>query len=231
MKYLLAYSAVTALLFALIWGVPLLTTPSSLPTTSTRSDTELRHQPPLPVEDTEKNKATVSPPEAETVNATMNAKRIEIPEPEGTQGNTLPPAHPNQQPAAATGEKIQELPTADAAFEKLQLGSIDFRNNSIALDTRSLEKLDSLVPKLKTYGTDVSFEIRGFTDNKGAVEYIQWLSQKRAEKVRSFLIHRGLNPERLTAIGFGGENPVADNGTEAGRKENRRIEIQPFRHP
>lgn len=66
--------------------------------------------------------------------------------------------------------------------------------------------------------------IEGHTDSRGSDSYNQRLSQQRAEAVRDAIISEGVAAERLTARGYGESRPVADNSTDAGRAENRRIE-------
>ena len=67
-------------------------------------------------------------------------------------------------------------------------------------------------------------EIRGYTDNVGADQTNEKLSQARAESVRQYLLDKfGISPFRVTAKGFGKADPVADNKTEDGRRQNRRI--------
>ncbi|QIG51089.1 OmpA family protein [Nordella sp. HKS 07] len=69
-------------------------------------------------------------------------------------------------------------------------------------------------------------EVGGYTDNRGSREYNQALSERRAVAVANALAGFGIARERLTAIGYGEKNPVADNNTQAGRALNRRIEIK-----
>ena len=67
--------------------------------------------------------------------------------------------------------------------------------------------------------------IEGHTDSTGGVEYNLDLSQRRANAVMSLLRSQGLESSRLQAVGFGMQQPVADNGTTEGRRSNRRVEI------
>jgi outer membrane protein OmpA-like peptidoglycan-associated protein len=68
--------------------------------------------------------------------------------------------------------------------------------------------------------------LAGFTDNAGSVDYNLGLSAKRAEMVAAYVadIHE-IDPDRFVLMWFGKANPVASNGTEAGRSKNRRVEI------
>jgi outer membrane protein OmpA-like peptidoglycan-associated protein len=72
---------------------------------------------------------------------------------------------------------------------------------------------------------EISVEIRGYTDNIGKAASNIKLSQARAEAVRAWLITKGISAERVTAKGFGPENPVAPNTTPEGKAKNRRIEF------
>jgi OmpA-OmpF porin, OOP family len=80
------------------------------------------------------------------------------------------------------------------------------------------------VAKFLKKNTGASAEIEGHTDNVGGAEYNRGLSQRRAAAVRQALIERfGVDGERLTAKGYGPDRPIADNGTAAGRAQNRRV--------
>ena len=72
----------------------------------------------------------------------------------------------------------------------------------------------------------LAVDIVGHTDSEGDAAFNLELSRLRAESVRQRLIRRGVSPERLRAIGRGESTPVADNATEEGRAENRRVEFQ-----
>jgi outer membrane protein OmpA-like peptidoglycan-associated protein/opacity protein-like surface antigen len=116
-----------------------------------------------------------------------------------------------------------EKPSAFAS--KLVLHNIYFRFNSAELDPTSEEVLDYLAEALLEEDS-VHIVIRGYTDNIGSEAYNLALSQRRAESVRNYLISKGVPPHRLTAIGMGERDPIANNATEYGRARNRRIEIE-----
>ena len=73
---------------------------------------------------------------------------------------------------------------------------------------------------------DVSFSVSGYTDDQGAVAYNQALSERRAKAARAYLIARGVEPDRITAQGYGKLNPKFSNKTAEGRQLNRRVEIK-----
>jgi outer membrane protein OmpA-like peptidoglycan-associated protein len=90
------------------------------------------------------------------------------------------------------------------------------------LTTNAMDNLNKLVQVLKEY-PDTNIEIQGHTDSKGSDEYNMALSQRRANEVSSYLRTRGVLPSRLTTKGYGETAPVADNGTDDGRAQNRRV--------
>ncbi len=73
---------------------------------------------------------------------------------------------------------------------------------------------------------DLYMEIQGHTDSKGDDAVNLALSQARADAVRQWFTDHGVEPDRIVAIGYGETNPLADNRTEAGRSENRRVEFR-----
>jgi len=68
--------------------------------------------------------------------------------------------------------------------------------------------------------------IKGYTDNAGSNTYNKKLSAFRANIVKSYLVGKGVSPGRIKAIGMGEANPLKLNRTEAGRRENRRVEVE-----
>ena len=67
--------------------------------------------------------------------------------------------------------------------------------------------------------------VNGYTDNTGNLEGNQRLSRKRAEFVRDYLVGNGISTSKMTATGFGPDNPVSTNDTAEGRALNRRVEV------
>jgi OmpA-OmpF porin, OOP family len=106
----------------------------------------------------------------------------------------------------------------------LTLGDVLFEFNRADLKPGGMRNLYQLVDFLKRNPTR-NVSIEGHTDNIGSEGYNLELSQRRAEAVRDFLLDNGISPERITARGYGKAYPVASNNTEAGRQQNRRVEV------
>lgn len=72
---------------------------------------------------------------------------------------------------------------------------------------------------------DLALRVEGHTDATGSAEYNQILSEKRAQSVTAFLTDNGVKPNRIVAVGYGKDKPIADNATKEGRQKNRRVEL------
>lgn len=101
--------------------------------------------------------------------------------------------------------------------------TFDFNQSTIRPDARPV--LDEAVEVLKE-NPSVAVAVEGYTDAIGSDAYNQSLSLRRAEAVFRYLVNSGIAPDRLTVEGFGESNPVATNDTEAGRAQNRRVELR-----
>ena len=71
----------------------------------------------------------------------------------------------------------------------------------------------------------LKFEVQGHCDNTGSDKVNDPLSQKRAEAIVARLVELGISADRLTAVGKGSHEPIADNSTDEGRAKNRRVEF------
>jgi OOP family OmpA-OmpF porin len=101
---------------------------------------------------------------------------------------------------------------------------ITFEPGSATLNADAMPIIDDIAEVLRLCG-DLRLRIAGFTDSQGREETNLRLSQQRAEAVLEALRMRRVPVGKFEAVGFGAENPIADNGTEAGREANRRIEF------
>jgi outer membrane protein OmpA-like peptidoglycan-associated protein len=118
-----------------------------------------------------------------------------------------------------------EIAKADVVRITYIGSKIFFDNNSDKLKVASLSQLDELAKILYKY-EGASLTIAGHTDSVGADNFNLNLSQKRAESVRQYLIGKGIPVARLTSVGYGETQPVADNKTALGRAKNRRVELK-----
>ncbi len=119
----------------------------------------------------------------------------------------------------STGD-IKLAPSADGRVRLL----VFFDFDKATLQSASYPELNRAVALMKA-NTNMRVEIAGFTDAQGTDAYNKDLSQRRANSVREYLVRQGVEGSRLTAVGYGEDNPVATNDTEDGRADNRRVEF------
>lgn len=124
-----------------------------------------------------------------------------------------PPPLPTPTPA---------LPPPSSKRIVLRGVNFDFDKSTIRPDSRPV--LDEAADVLKQ-NPDVRISVEGHTDSVGSEEYNEKLSVRRAEAVFRYIVNHGVAPERMQVIGYGKRRPVADNGTDSGRAQNRRTEL------
>lgn len=103
-------------------------------------------------------------------------------------------------------------------------GNATFAPNGTDLSAEGIDLLDLAIEILQANPATV-LVVEGHTDSGGDAAANLDLSQQRAEAVVAYLVDGGIEEDRLTAVGYGESRPIADNGTEAGRAQNRRIEF------
>jgi OOP family OmpA-OmpF porin len=130
-------------------------------------------------------------------------------------------------------DPVLGLPTADECevqVTEIQSGrKITFEPGSGNLDASAESILDDMAEILIKCPDDMRMEISGYTDSQGREVMNQELSQTRAQAVLTALRERRVLMSRYVAKGYGEENPIGDNSTEAGREANRRIEFKLIR--
>ncbi|WP_128545969.1 PA14 domain-containing protein [Larkinella soli] len=129
------------------------------------------------------------------------------------------PAPPAAEPVAAV--KPPEAPAPGAVFT---LKSVRFAQSDYTLLPESCSELDRLVATLRAFPA-VRIQIAGHTDNIGDPRLNLALSENRARVVASYLIRHGIPESRISARGYGGTRPVADNAVLEERARNRRVEF------
>ena len=143
--------------------------------------------------------------------------------------------------AAAEAEKIEgaqvEMVTDNNNLQAVKVtfdSGILFPTSSATLSSSAKAALSKFANNVLNQNRDMDVSIYGYTDNTGwknstAEQSAQKnlnLSQERAQSVSSYLLGCGVSPNQLKSVeGMGEANPVADNSTEAGRQENRRVEV------
>ncbi|MCG9721263.1 OmpA family protein [Shewanella sp. Isolate7] len=101
---------------------------------------------------------------------------------------------------------------------------VTFGVDQSVLSSRAKNVLDSVALVAKEYD-ETMLNIMGFTDSSGSESYNLRLSQVRAAKVANYLMSREIENQRISSIGMGESRPIADNSTQQGRAQNRRVEI------
>jgi OmpA-OmpF porin, OOP family len=104
------------------------------------------------------------------------------------------------------------------------LDNVFFDSGKSTLRPESNKAIDELAEYMNLKKTLV-IEIAGHTDNVGAPEANLKLSEDRAKAVKQYLQKKGIAADRVSAKGYGDTQPIADNGTEAGKQKNRRTEV------
>ncbi len=117
-------------------------------------------------------------------------------------------------------KKKQLVTITDGALVILQ--SVYFQLDKAVILPKSFELLDNVAQVLVTH-PDLIIQVEGHTDSQGDDGYNKKLSQKRADAVVVYLVKRKVAAERLKAVGFGEDKPIADNATKEGRAQNRRV--------
>ncbi|MEI5996977.1 OmpA family protein [Paraburkholderia bengalensis] len=121
-----------------------------------------------------------------------------------------------------TGTQITEQP--DGSLKMNIPSSVTFDTNSYAIKP-SFAPVLAQVAQTLNQSPEVVAQVVGHTDSTGQPAYNQTLSVNRAQSVVNQLSQDGVAPQRLAASGMGANQPIADNNTEAGRAQNRRVEI------
>jgi len=133
-----------------------------------------------------------------------------------------PAPAPAPAPAAAPAPVVVAAPTS----EKVTFAAdafFDFDKSVLKPEGRA--KLDDLVSKMSGLNLEVIIAV-GHTDSVGSDTYNQKLSIRRSEAVKSYLVSKGVEKNRVYTEGKGEKQPVADNKTSEGRAKNRRVEIE-----
>ncbi|HKR03329.1 MAG TPA: OmpA family protein [Bacteroidia bacterium] len=125
--------------------------------------------------------------------------------------------------AAIKEAKVEKINNGEGLKVTFDAGIL-FETNSSTLSAQSQDALSKFSQSLQN-NAETKIVISGHTDNTGTDAINEPLSGKRAESVANYLISKGVSRDRMTTVGNGSKQPVADNSTDEGRTKNRRVEI------
>ena len=106
----------------------------------------------------------------------------------------------------------------------VNMSDVLFDFNKYTLKPEAREKLAKVSGILLAY-PNLKLQVEGYTDNIGSDQYNQKLSEERADGVRDYLVQQSVQQNNISAQGFGMSHPIADNSTNSGRAQNRRVEL------
>jgi outer membrane protein OmpA-like peptidoglycan-associated protein len=148
--------------------------------------------------------------------------------PETTKVLPKPPSPEVPKEEAVPKAPVPVVPKEGAvALEKGKafiLEGVNFERNSSYLTKEAKRTLEKAFRALRD-NPDVQVKIVGHTDNIGSKKYNDWISLRRANRVKSWLVSRGISATRISTAGVGFSEPIATNNTPEGRAKNRRIEF------
>ena len=117
------------------------------------------------------------------------------------------------------------LQTRDTARGLIvNMSDVLFDTGKYTLKPEAREKLAKVSGILLAY-PGLKLQVEGYTDNIGGDAYNQTLSEKRAGSVKDYLESQSVKDANITAMGYGKNDPIADNSTSAGRAQNRRVQL------
>lgn len=160
------------------------------------------------------------------------AKRT-IPTPVTDDSAAKAAARKRAEEAAAKQRAKSQQKTAEqkTILEKLRSVSLSsgaaFESGSARLSSEGKAALDEFAVQLKVLGNGLkSVQVEGHTDSTGSDAVNQRISEQRAQAVKDYLVSKGVDGNKIQTRGYGESQPVADNGSAAGRAKNRRVEIK-----
>ena len=106
----------------------------------------------------------------------------------------------------------------------MNMSDVLFDFNKYTLKSEAREKLAKVSGILLAY-PNLKLQVEGYTDNIGSDEYNQKLSEERADSVRDYLVAQSVADASISARGYGKSDPIADNSTNSGRAQNRRVQL------
>jgi len=121
--------------------------------------------------------------------------------------------------------RVNNINTLDS-YAQSETQTVTFDVNRSTLTAQGKSTLDKIATDVNGQRTGYMLELQGFTDSTGSELYNIGLSQRRAEAVQRYLVSKNVPLYRVSIVGLGKDNPVADNKTSQGRAQNRRVEVR-----
>jgi outer membrane protein OmpA-like peptidoglycan-associated protein len=121
--------------------------------------------------------------------------------------------------------EVKPVVNVEAKIAEINILDIPFETGKSAIGKSNFAKLDNVVAIMQEF-KDIKVEVGGHADSQGSASANMKLSESRAEMVKAYLIHKGIDEARLTTKGYGITVPVADNATAEGRAQNRRASFK-----
>jgi OOP family OmpA-OmpF porin len=143
--------------------------------------------------------------------------------PKDTDGDGVIDAN-DQCPDTTAGVKVNAVGCPEVGEVLMNLEGVNFDTNSANLRPESGAILDGAVAALNQ-NASVYVRIEGHTDNRGSAEHNKSLSQRRAQSVLTYLVSKGIDGGRLSAVGYGEATPIAANDSPENMFKNRRVAL------
>ena len=174
--------------------------------------------------------AQLAQQQAEAAKAAADAERAKAEADAATARANAAAANQQVADANQVREKLREqlnsvLATSESARGLIvNMSDVLFDTGKYTLKPNTQISLAKVAGILTAY-PGLKVQVEGYTDIVGSDQLNQKLSENRANAVMNFLVSQGVNQSNITAAGYGKTNPVADNGTAAGRAQNRRVNM------
>ncbi|MCM8557838.1 OmpA family protein [Sphingomicrobium sediminis] len=127
--------------------------------------------------------------------------------------------------AATQGTGVDVVREGDNLLLRMPNEALTFPVDSASIQPQYYNTLNEIASVLVEYESTY-IDVLGHTDSTGSDAYNQQLSQRRAQSVADYLAGQGVARARMATLGYGETQPIADNSTEYGRSQNRRVEIR-----
>lgn len=139
---------------------------------------------------------------------------------------TAVPVAPAEPPPPAPQPAPPPPPKTELVENEIKLKeNVEFETDSAKILPQSEPMLNEVVETMKAHPEIEHVRVGGHTDNTGTKDHNMKLSNDRAASVKNYLVEHGVEANRLDSKGYGETRPIADNNTEEGRAQNRRVDI------